>query len=117
MCVARVNGDELPCGKLDGLELHDVWGENGDSVGQKFQQRVLLCNLHHALIEDRYHQAELILGIYRPSMLQEDVQLEILLLGGYWNWVARWELDDTRSGCLLLVGPRVMEYEQKETTE
>lgn len=112
MCVARVNGDTSPCGVVDGLELHEVWGENGDpTTTGKFQQRVLLCNLHHALVDDRVHQVEFILWQYRPSLLQEDVHLEVLVGGGYQSWLEKWGLDDSRSGCLLFDGPRVEEYE------
>ena len=111
MCVARVNGDDGPCGVVDHLELHECWGENGDLSKGKFQQRVLLCNLHHSLLEDRCHQAEFILGQYRPSRLQEDVQLEAMLAGGYDNWVKKWGLDDSRSGCASFTGPRVEDFE------
>lgn len=108
MCCARVNGEDAsPCSELDGLELHEVWGENHDGFRSKFSERVLLCSLHHALIEDRAHQAEFILGQYRPSRLQEDANLEMLLEGGYRNWVKKWKLDDSRSGCKLFSGPIV----------
>ena len=110
MCVAKVNGDDVPCGAVDGLELHETFGENGHRNNPKFQQRVLLCNLHHALLEDRGHQAELILDQYKPSRLSEDVALELMLEGGYENWVKKWGLDDSRSGSLLFSGPLVEDY-------
>ena len=111
MCIVRVNGDEAPCASVDGLELHELWGENGDPDKGKFQQRILACNLHHALIEDRGHQGEFMLWQYKPSLLQEDANLEMILLGGYQKWVEKWKLDDSRSGCLLFEGPRVGDYE------
>ncbi len=111
MCIAHVNSDSLPCGEVEGLELHEVWGENSDADKGKFQQRVLMCNLHHALLEDRVHQAEFMLWQYRPSVLQVDVQLEIILAGGYDGWVKKWKLDDSRTGRLLFVGPSVEDYE------
>jgi len=110
MCVAQVNGDEMPCGAVDSLELHETFGENCSRSDPKFQQRILLCNLHHALLEDRGHQASFILDQYKPSRLSEDVALEMILVGGYQKWVARWGLDDSRSGCLLFSGPRVEDY-------
>ena len=111
MCIARVNSDELPCGAVDSLELHEIWGENGNLTMGKFQQRVLLCNLHHSLLEDRGHQAAFILWQYRPSRLSDDVYLEILLSGGYQKWLAKWRLDDSQAGRLLFVGPHMEDYE------
>ena len=110
MCVAKVNGDDSPCGAVDGLELHETFGENSHRSDPKFQQRVLLCNLHHALLEDRGHQAGFILDQYRPSVLADDVELEIMVGGGYQKWVKKWGLDDSRSGCLLFSGPHVDDY-------
>lgn len=110
MCVAAVNGDAMPCGAVDELELHETFGETGQRNDPKLQQRVLLCNLHHALLEDRGHQAALILDQYKPSRLAEDVALEIMVEGGYQKWVTKWGLDDSRSGCLLFSGPYVEDY-------
>ena len=111
MCIARVNGDDIPCGATEGLELHEEWGENGDKSRGKFQHRMLLCNLHHSLLEDRVHQAEFMLNQYRPSQLQEDASLEIMLAGGYVKWVEKYGLDDSRAGCMLFSGPKVRDYE------
>ena len=110
MCVAQINGSGLPCGAIDFLELHEAWGES--NLGEnKFQQRILLCSLHHALIEDRAHQAEFILGQYRPSVLPRDIALEIAWEGGYAKWVAKWKLDISRGGCNLFNGPCVEDLE------
>ena len=110
MCVAKVNGVDYPCGAVDGLEIHETFGENGHRNDPKFQQRILLCNLHHALLEDRGHQAEFILGQYKSSRLAEDVALETFIAGSYQKWVEQWGLDDSRSGCLLFSGPCVNDY-------
>ncbi len=111
MCIARVNGDDLPCGAVDHLELHEMWGENGDPAKGKFQQRILLCNVHHSLLEDKCHQTEFILWQHNPSRLAVDVALEMLLVGGYQKWVEKWKLDDGRAGSMLYLGPHVEDYE------
>lgn len=111
MCTAQVNGDSVPCGETEGLELHETWGENHSTTKGKFQQRILLCNLHHALIEDRGHQAALMLDQYRPSVLSVDVALEIQYAGGYQAWLTKWGLDDSRSGIMVFNGPQVSDYE------
>jgi len=100
----------MPCGAIDGLELHETFGENGHRADPKFQQRVLLCNLHHALVEDRGHQAEFILSRYTASCLALDIDLEVTCEGGFQNWVKKWGLDDSRLGCLLYSGPCVEDY-------
>ena len=76
MCIAHVNGDPTPCGLVEGLELHEIWGESSGGSQVKFQQRILLCNLHHSLLEDRAHQTEFMLWQYRPSVLQQDITLD-----------------------------------------
>lgn len=110
MCVARVNGDATPCGDIHGLELHETFGENGHCNDPKFQIRILMCNFHHALVEDRGHQASFILEQYKPSRLPEDVSREIEIAGGYARWVERWKLDDSREGCLTNSGPCVEDH-------
>jgi len=102
-----VNGDDLPCGAVDFLELHEIWGENHNPETGKFQQRILLCNEHHAMVDGRAHQVELILGEYRLSRLQEDVQIEVLLAGGYYKWIAKYKLDDSRFASLAFSGPHI----------
>ena len=107
MCVGqRIPG--VPCGETEGLELHEEWGEG---LG-KFQRRMLLCNDCHALVEDRVHQFELIKAQYQPSVLQRDVQLEVLLAGSYLKWVKKHKLDDSRFGAMLFSGPEVEGYEE-----
>lgn len=106
VCVAR-NGSGGVCGEVEGLEFHEIFGENGHRNDPKFQIRVLLCNHHHSLIEDRTHQSYFISSCYRHSVLGADVQREIEYAGGYDRWIARWNLDDSRAGCLLDRGPYV----------
>ncbi len=115
MCVAQVNGQ--PCGRTEQLELHDQWGENHDPEQGKFQKRFLICNRHHAHIDDRVHNTSLIERQYRPSRLQEDVQLEIAIAGDYSKWVEKYHLDDTRFGRLLYAGPEVEEDLWEESSQ
>ena len=90
MCQFPVNGGV--CGAIEFLEFHEPFGEiNGEEV--KFQQRVLLCPDHHAEIEGLEVQ-ELIRNQWQGSMLQQDVALEILLSGGYQQWLDRYGLDN-----------------------
>lgn len=103
-CIAQVNGSEYPCGKTEYLELHEVWGENQDNGKGKFQQRVLLCNLHHALVDDHCHQYTFIQGQYQLSQLTEDINLEILVVGGRIAWMEKYKLDDSRFGIYLYAG-------------
>jgi hypothetical protein len=105
VCTARIG--ERVCGSVDALELHEIFGENGHRNDPKFQIRILLCNKHHALVEDRTHNANLISACYRKSQLSQDVSMEIMLAGGYDKWVAKWKLDDSRCGCLLEKGSYV----------
>ena len=107
MCIGqRIPG--VPCGETEGLELHEEWGEGNG----KFQRRMLLCNNCHALLEDRVHNYELIKAQYRVSMLQDDVQLEMLLAGSLAKWVEKYKLDDSRSGIMLFNGPRIEGYDE-----
>ena len=110
VCVARVNGSEIPCCSTEFLELHEEWGEGKDGSQDKFQHRMLLCNMHHSLVEDGTHQAALIVDQYKPSRLSEDVSLEMLMAGGYHNWIKKHNLDDSRSGQYLFQGPHVDDY-------
>jgi hypothetical protein len=119
MCIAEVNGNDYPCGVVDYLELHELWGESKDpTVGGKFQQRVMLCNAHHSLVDDKCHQYTFIQGQHQPSMLADDVELEIHFAGGYYKWVAKHKLDDSRCGCLLNKGVvKVSDMLEEETAE
>jgi len=111
MCIAQVNGSGFPCGATESLELHEEWGESKDSVSGKFQRRMLLCNFHHSLVDDRCHQSSFVLWQPKPSRLQEDVTLEIMLAGSVKAWAEKWGLDMGREGCMLFDGPHVEDYE------
>jgi len=106
ICVARVNGGEV-CGAVRGLELHEQFGENGQRNDPRFQVRMLLCNFHHAMVDDHYHQSSFISDQPNPSLLAEDVSKEIELAGSYKDWLEKYKLDDSRFGCLVSSGPVV----------
>lgn len=114
MCIARVNGSVLPCGETDTLELHEIFGENRDSLVYRFQMRVILCNHHHALVEDKAHQFSFIANRHRRSILSDDVDLEIFRAGGVKQWAEKWNLDLSRSGILMFSGPQVNDYDLEE---
>jgi hypothetical protein len=115
MCIARINGEVLPCGSHDSLELHEVWGENHNNEIGKLSQRILLCNHHHGLIGG--HRERLIHNQVHSSMLFEDVMLEQTKCGGYRDWVALYELDDSRFGACCFDGPYVTDEELHDDTE
>lgn len=93
MCQFPVNGGV--CGATEFLEYHEPFGEiNGQEV--KFQQRVLLCPDHHAELEGEQVQ-DMIRNRWQGSMLQQDVALEILLFGGYQQWLDRYGLLASRN--------------------
>ncbi|MBA7625499.1 hypothetical protein ES703_32929 [subsurface metagenome] len=88
MCQYPVNGGI--CGNLEFLEFHEPFGEiNGQDM--KFQQRVLLCPDHHAELEGE-NVREMVKNQWQGSMLQNDVAMEILLCGGYQQWLDRYNL-------------------------
>lgn len=80
------------CYAVDFLEFHEPFGESKASW-LVFQARVLECSTCHSLEhtdifihdEDRY---------IRASRLQEDVNIEILMEGGYNNWIKNHGLVD-----------------------
>lgn len=110
MCVASVDG--WPCGEVENLELHEAWGENGNKNQTKFQQRLLLCNYHHARIDDNVHQKNFIEGQNNPSKLQDDVQLEIFFAGGLRVWYRKYRLNPRKTGSLVFSGPEVKEVKE-----
>ena len=78
------------CYAVDGLEFHEPFGENKYGWGV-FQNRILLCPDCHSA-----EHSEL-LGVDRlvlPSMLTDDVDLEIYMEGGYDNWIKNHGLAD-----------------------
>ena len=109
MCIAKINGKDEPCASHDSLEFHEVWGENHNNQTGKFMHRILLCNHCHSLIGG--HHAKFIKFQSHPSMLHDDVMIEQDKCGGYKNWVALYELDDSRFGIYLYDGPQVEDEE------
>ena len=80
----------LNCYAVDGLEFHEPFGEDRNGWG-RLQARVLFCSdchteEHYVLFhDDRY---------IRVSRLARDVSTEILLEGGYDNWIKNHNLID-----------------------
>ena len=82
----------LNCGAVDGLELHEPFGEDHYGWGM-FQSRILLCHNCHSKVEhgnlfggNRY---------IKPSMLSIDIDAEIRLYGGYDQWMTYFNIQDT----------------------
>lgn len=116
MCIYPED-DGLPCGSTVNLEFHEVFMEikNPDkqkrttrAIQSKMQQRILLCPYHHNI----EHGKDNITGgnggySIEPhrnpnkSMLAEDVDIDILLSGGYQEWLNKYNIDDTRHSILL----------------
>ena len=88
----------LLCYEVDGLEFHEPFGE--DKFGWNiFQSRVLLCHDCHM---DKEHENLFTESPYlKPSRLQEDVNIEILIHGGYDQWIKDFKLEDTPARWLL----------------
>ncbi len=90
MCIIR---DEkgFPCGKVENLQFHEPFGE--DKVGWGIMQsRILVCLHHHILEHDGLCANN---WQCNPSQLNEDVSIEILIHGGYDQWVKDFHLQDT----------------------
>lgn len=86
MCQYSENGNDI-CGETRSLEFHEIFGEDKKQEG-KMQQRILLCEYHHSLFEGH----DLVKNRYYPSMLSEDVSLEVLLCGGWKKWLEKYNL-------------------------
>ena len=89
--VVDCGGMCIRCWSVDNLEFHEPFGE--DKLGWGiFQQRLLLCHTCH----DKEHSE--LFGENRniqPSLLSEDVSIEILRHGGYQQWLKDFNLKDT----------------------
>lgn len=80
----------LSCGEVASLEFHEPFGEDKFGWGI-FQTRVLLCpTCHTAEHSDMFDDTRFI----RASRLAEDVNIEILIEGGYNNWIKNHKLID-----------------------
>jgi len=98
MCVAK-DKDGLPCCNVNGLEFHEPFKENKHGW-LMFQQRILLCNHHHWKEHTDHFPKEENRYIH-ISQLNEDVSIEILLHGGYDNWIKHYNLNDTFGRLLI----------------
>jgi len=97
------------CGSIGHLEFHEPFGEvkKGRDSHPKFQQRILLCRIHHGQV----HNRELFKRRYY-SRLVEDVQIEIARDGGLQNWMKKHGLHakgDNGAGAII-VAEEVMTY-------
>lgn len=92
MCV-RKGEDGIPCGSAEYLEFHEPFGEDGSGNGWgRLQSRVLFCfpchcKEHPALSGEPWRKV--------GNTLNDDVQIEIWMLGGWDNWIKRFALQDT----------------------
>ena len=88
----------LKCFAVDTLEFHEPFGE--DKLGWGIlQSRVILCHDCHMGIEhqDMFNGMRYI----RPSQLSDDVAIEIMVAGGYDNWIKKFNLEDTFGRLLI----------------
>jgi len=86
MCIKCYNHNS------SSLEFHEPFGEDKYGWGI-FQARILLCNVCHG--DEHEEPANPI-----SSMLLSDVEVEIMMKGGYDNWIKAFHLID-RFGWLL----------------
>lgn len=88
MCF-RIKEDGLPCGEVEDLEFHEQFGESkGTEI--KIQQRTLRCIVCHSEEHGRSFPE------FRkyPSRLQEDVSIEIIMFGGLYKWMEKFDLHE-----------------------
>jgi len=81
----------LICWTSEYLEFHEPFGE--DSGNGKFQGRMLMCHHHHGEEHQGAHWRKG-MEYLTPSKLMDDVNIEIILVGGYDNWVKKFGLID-----------------------
>lgn len=89
MCQGIHDDGEI-CGDTDGLEYHEIFGEDHNGDG-RMQQRILLCNLCHSL---EHQKRNFVQERHYPSMLQQDISYEIEQAGSVQLWVDKYELLD-----------------------
>jgi len=91
-CVRKAE-DGYPCGNTEYLEFHEPFGEDGSANGWgRLQSRVLLCftchcKEHPTLSGEPQRKT--------GNTLNDDVQLEIWMCGGWDNWIKKFKLQDT----------------------
>lgn len=78
------------CYAVRTLEFHEPFGEDKYGWG-KFQTRVLLCHDCHSLEHEKMFAEN---RNIQPSRLMEDVDIEIIMEGGYNNWIKNHNLID-----------------------
>ena len=78
------------CYNVISLEFHEPFGEDKYGWGI-LQARILLCNgCHTDEHQDMFHGERFI----RVSKLSDDVDIEIIMEGGYDNWIKNHGLID-----------------------
>src|SRR4030067_2265453 len=77
---------------VEGLEFHEPFGEDKYNWSM-LQARILLCHDCHmnGIHQDMFNQDSYL----RPSRLSEDVSVEMLIHGGYDQWVKDFKLENT----------------------
>ena len=83
-------GQCVVCFEDDFLEIHEPFGENKNGMGKRLQTRCLMCaachSKEHATIFDH--------RFIQPSRLALDINIEIILCGGYDKWIDKFGLID-----------------------
>ena len=88
----------INCYKTEGLEFHEPFGENHNNW-LKFQSRVLLCPSCHSEEHGNIFREEA--RYIRRSQLSEDIDIEIMMHGGYNQWIKDFNLEDTFASLIL----------------
>lgn len=96
--VVDCGGMCLTCYAGRGLEFHELFGEDRYRLG-KFQVRVLSCHDCHSLEHGGIFEGN---RNIHPSQLMEDVDTEVIMEGGYDNWIKNHSLVD-RFACLIII--------------
>jgi hypothetical protein len=86
-------GSCVKCGSVDGLELHEPFGEDKKKEG-KMQRRIVLCNECHRAEHPKHANGQMKLWEFKPSILSDDMDLEIYLHGGVEEWIKDFNLID-----------------------
>ena len=87
----------LTCWAVDTLEFHEPFGEDKYGWGM-LQARILLCHDCHNEEHDEIFGGD---RSIKPSHLARDINIELILEGGYDDWIKNHKLID-RLGYLLV---------------
>lgn len=91
------------CGSTDNLEFHEPFRESKHyDLGPRFQQRVLLCTVHHS----DAHNGKPSPNAKRVNHLMDDVVYEIEQAGSYAAWLVTHKLYD--EVCNPILQPKFM---------